>query len=147
MIMYVFAKSVEDEFARQKDPYKKQMLNKGAKKYRCYRSQVDKKKTGCISDGYGMCDNYTKGTKGCRSGYYKKGTRCKAHYRSGSCKGKVKITSSIGEWVARLAAPITLSALVDDILADEVDDGTPVEPDPSEAYVPGVDEDGTLDGE
>jgi hypothetical protein len=94
-----------------------------------------------------MCDSYTKGTGKCRSGYYKKGTRCKAHFKSGACKGKVKITSSIGEWIERLAAPITQSALVDDIFSEEVDDGTPVEPDPSEAYVPGVDEDGAPDGE
>ena len=148
MILYVFTNSLDAEYARQQDPYKKQKRNKGAKKDRCYHKDADGKSAKCTSDGYGMWDTYTKNpsTK-CKSGYYKKGTRCRAKMKSGPCKGKVKISSSINEWIARLSAPITLAALEDDISMDEVDDGTPVEPDPSEAYVPGVDEEGDETGD
>jgi hypothetical protein len=147
MILYVFTKSLDAEYARQQDPYKKQKRNKTAKKDRCYHKNADGKNSKCTSDGYGMCDTYTKGSKKCKSGYYKKGTRCRAHFRSGACKGKSKISSSINDWIARLSAPITLAALEDDVALDEVDDGTPVEPDPSEAYVPGADEEGDETGE
>ena len=125
MILYVFSKSVDEEFARQKDNFKKQMTNKSAKSVRCYDKRAEssnKKGLDCNSDGYGMCDRYTKpATSGCRSGYWRKNkdTTCRANYFKGSCKGKTKITSSIGDWVARLAAPITLPALVDDVFYDE----------------------------
>jgi len=145
MILYVFTNSLDAEYKRQIDPYKKQKLNKAAKKFRCYHKDADGKSSKCTSDGYGMCDTYTKGKK-CKSGYYAKGTRCRAKMKSGPCKGKSKISSSISTWIERLSAPITLAALEDDITMDEVVDGTPVEPDPSEAYVPGVDEDGDASG-
>lgn len=148
MILYVFTNSLDAEYKRQIDPYKKQKRNKSAKKDRCYHKSVDGKSSKCTSDGYGMCDTYTKSpSKKCKSGYYKKGTRCRARMTSGPCKGKVKISSSINDWISRLSAPITLAALEDDIAMEEVDDGTPVEPDPSEAYVPGVDEEGDETGE
>jgi hypothetical protein len=125
MILYVFSKSVGEEFARQQDVFKKQMTNKAAKSVRCYDKRAEssnKKGLDCKSDGYGMCDRYTKpATSGCRSGYWRKNKdiTCRAEYRKGSCKGKTKITSSINDWVARLAAPITLPALVDDVFYDE----------------------------
>ncbi len=147
MILYVFTNSLDAEYKRQQDPYKNQKRNKGAKKDRCYHKNVDKKSSKCTSDGYGMCDTYTQTAgKKCRSGYYAKASRCRAHFRSGTCKGKTKITSSINEWIARLAAPITLAALEDDIVFEGVEDGIPVEPDPSDAYVPGVDEQGDETG-
>jgi hypothetical protein len=122
MILYVFTTSVISEQGRQLDPYKHQKRNKTAKKDRCYHNSADKNRVGCTFDGYGMCDSYTKPlTGGCRSGYSKKGTRCNAKYNDGACKGKYKITSTIDKWVERMSAPITISALVDDVTVDEYD--------------------------